>query len=718
MLTIGRLNRNSYSVTSKQFFLSLRTMSKKCTYIIFLLALAANVLGQRNEGPDQRRPDQKGPGSEEERSAPQVAPKDRLRSWRLLDDFTLVDSLAIDTVTTGVQQYDPIYKNSFSNIHLGNIGSAYTSNLLSFKKQYNDFIFINSLQAYFLQPEDITFYNSKVPYTNLTYIYAAPKRKSEENVSAFFTQNINKRWNLGFKYNLLSSIGLYSTQQTDNRNFDFVMSYGDDKYSIHGVFLYNKAIHHENGGLKDYDHDVILNPGKYNFTQAADIPIHYVGQTNSVENYQFFVSQSLGIGKIKLNTANVVENDSLPSDVETEINDEEVQLPVSTVYHTIHLSSYKRSFNINNLSDNFVTQNNEFLLPLYGANYDYSLQTADSTRYTNIKNTFQIKFNEEANSLLKFGLRAFITNEIKSYKYQIKPTFATVDEKQTITYNSNDTIFVSTHIGAQLFKNIGDNFWWNLGGKLYVQGYKAGDISLEGNLNTLYKVFKDTAGVFARANIDLKTAEFLQENYYSNHFNWKHNFKQEKAINLEFGLNIPTRNLKLAFESKSLTDYIYWNTEALPAQTSKLISAFQLSLYKNFKVGAFHSDNKLAYQYTSDKDLYPLPDFAGLSSNYFNFYLAKKILNVQIGVDVKYHTEYYTQLYMPATGQYYLQNDRKIGNYPFMDAFMNLHLKRARIFLKFDHFNQSLMNKNYFMTVGYPYSPIRFKWGFSWNFYD
>ncbi|GAF03063.1 putative porin [Saccharicrinis fermentans] len=688
-------------------------MSKKWTYLVFLLTFAVNVLGQRGLSPGGKGQDE----HEANNKGVQVAPEDRLRSWRLLDDFTLVDSLDIDTVTTGFQQYDPIYKNSFSNIHLGNIGGAYTSNLLSFKNDDNEFIFLNSLQAYFVQPEDIKFYNSKVPYTNLTYIYAGPKRRSEENVSAFFTQNINRRVNLGFHYNLVSSIGSYNAQQTDNRNFNFFMSYNGDKYNVYGVLAYNKIEHYENGGLDDDDHDVILNPDDYGYDQAENIPIKYSDQTNTIENYQFFVSQSLGIGKIKLNKGSVFHKDSLTEvsagSESVEGQDEEVQLPVSTVYHTMHLSSYKRAFKIDDLS-NYMDADG--VLPIYNTNYDYPLTTGDTTIFTNFKNTFQIKFNEEANSLLRFGVRAYVTNEIKNYKYQIEPTINESQDEAIYHYDTKS--LVSTHIGGQIFKNIGKNFWWNAGGKLYVQGYKAGDILLEGNLNTLYKVFKDTAGFYARGKIDLSQPEFLLEKYYSNHFSWDQVFKQEKEVDVEFGIKIPTRNFKLAFESKSLTDYIYWNNEAVPAQSSELINAFQVSLYKNFKVGAFHSDNKLAYQYTSHEDLYPLPDFAGLSSNYFDFYLAKRVLNVQIGMDVKYHTEYYTPTYMPATGQFYLQDKMKIGNYPFMDAFMNLQLKRARIFVKFDHFNQSLMDRNYFLTVGYPYAPIRFKWGISWNFYD
>ncbi len=683
-------------------------MNTKYIYLLLLLTITVQVLGQgipdRGDRDDQ---DLDNVGS-------QVAPEDRLRSWRLLDDFTLVDSLRIDTATAGVQQYNPIYKESFSNIHLGNMGSAYTSNLLSHKKYFNEFIFLNSLQDYFVQPDDIKFYNSKVPYTNLTYIFAGPRRRSEENVSAFFTQNVNRNLNLGFKYNLLSTVGLYRAQQVDNRNFNFFVSYTGNKYSFHTVLTYNKAEHYQNGGIENDSVEYITHPERYGYDQAENIPVKYSDAISYIDNYQLFFTHSLGIGKIKLNRNTSVE-DSISENSSEDLS-EEIELPVSTVYHTLHLTSYKRSFKIDNLS-NYFSSGDDPTLPIFDTAY-VKTATADTSRYTNFKNTFQIKFNEEANSLLKFGLRAFIVNEIKHYKFQIQPTFKTVEEVTTPVYRSSDTTFVVSHIGGQIFKNIGKNFWWNLGGRLYIQGYKAGDIELEGNLNTLYKVFKDTAGVYGRGKIDLRTPEFFQEKFYSNHIMWDKSFKQEKIINMEFGLNIPTRNLKLAFESKSLTDYIYWNKEAVPDQTTDLINAFQVSLFKKFKFGPFHSNNKLAYQYTSNENVYPLPEFVGMSSNYFNFYLAKRVLNVQVGMDVKYHTEYYTPAYMPATGQYYVQNETKIGNYPFMDAFVNFQLKRARIFLKFDHINQSFLDRNYFLTVGYPHSPMRFKWGISWNFYD
>ncbi len=687
-------------------------MRTKLQYIIFCLLLSTLVAAQPGGqgGPDNMP--RMGRNMQENQVSRDtlIDLKDRIWSWNMVDDYTFTDTVAVDTITTGFQNYDPIFKNSFSNINLGNKGGAYTSNLLSFKEDYNEFIFLNSLKALFVQPEDIQFYNTKVPYTNLTYINAGPGRRSEENFTGLFTQNINKDWNLAIRYNLVSSVGLYEAQKVDNRNFNLYSSYHSPKYSMHAVVTYNSIEHLENGGLADDDHELITDKEKSDqYSRAEDIPVKYMSATNKINNFQVFYNHSLGIGKIKLNNE---PKDSIDTEVDI---DEEYELPVSTVYHSLHVGNYSRVYKIDDLDNYFE----EGLLPLYGTDYVDSLQTRDSTSYTFVKNTFQIKFNEEANSLLKFGLRAFLSNEVKYYKLQ-KPTVITYDEDNVYTpvYGHKDTTLVTTYVGGQVFKNLGKNFWWNLGGKIYVQGYRLGDIDLQGNINSLYRIFKDTAGIYGRGRIVLRSAELLQEKYYSNHFNWDRNFKQEKLVNIELGLKIPTRRFKLSWESKVFTDYMYWNSEALPDQTSDVFSAFQLSLDKDFTLGPLHSDNKLAYQFSSNQSYLPLPEFSGYSSNYFNFYLAKRVLQIQVGVDVRYHSEYYAPGYMPATGQFYNQNIIKVGNYPFMDAFVNLHLKRARVFIKLDHINQSFMDKNYFLTLGYPHAPMRVKWGVSWNFYD
>jgi hypothetical protein len=73
---------------------------------------------------------------------------------------------------------------------------------------------------------------------------------------------------------------------------------------------------------------------------------------------------------------------------------------------------------------------------------------------------------------------------------------------------------------------------------------------------------------------------------------------------------------------------------------------------------------------------------------------------------------------MPATGQFFIQRERKTGNYPVFDPFANFHLKRANIFVKYNHINQGWPDNDYFHTIGYPINPGGVRFGVSWNFYD
>ena len=73
---------------------------------------------------------------------------------------------------------------------------------------------------------------------------------------------------------------------------------------------------------------------------------------------------------------------------------------------------------------------------------------------------------------------------------------------------------------------------------------------------------------------------------------------------------------------------------------------------------------------------------------------------------------------MPATGQFYLQSQNKLGNYPFVDFFLNAKIKSVRVFVKVDHLNSGLMGNNYMITPHYPYNDRMYKIGISWRFWD
>lgn len=83
-----------------------------------------------------------------------------------------------------------------------------------------------------------------------------------------------------------------------------------------------------------------------------------------------------------------------------------------------------------------------------------------------------------------------------------------------------------------------------------------------------------------------------------------------------------------------------------------------------------------------------------------------------------YNSAFYGDAYMPALRSYYLQRQTETGDYPYMDAFVNVRVKRARMYLIAKHVNSGLMGYNYIQVPGYPMPDRGIHFGVSWQFYD
>ncbi|TRX64244.1 putative porin [Carboxylicivirga sp. M1479] len=615
-----------------------------------------------------------------------------VRSWHLTNNFTFSDTVPVDTLSNGYQIYNQIFNKSIAQAWLGNMNSANQSMIFHEQQQHYGHLFYNPFLTYIPQPHELYFYDTKTPYVNVTYHFGGPKRRSEEAISATYTQNVNKRLNVGIQYQLNSSIGQYQGQKAENQNFKFWTSYNGNRYNAHAGLIYTDIDNQENGGINP------LGEGRdFQELEPDEIPVQFQTAYNQITSYQFFYNHSLSIGNI-----NVKGKDSTTT-----------ELPVSTVYHTIKFDQGKRLHKIDDLPNYYITDT-----PFYPNIYRDSLQTRDSTLYNNLSNTFQIKFNEEANSLLKFGLRAYIINDISFYKFPGQTSWNYDENGGGIpNYQTRDTTLVTSAIGGQIFKNLGNNFWWNAGAQLYFQGYRAGDSEITGSLNSRFRIRKDTAGFFAHGGIYFRQPELFENQYFSNHLQWSRDFNQVKSIKVQGGIRIPTRRLELSGGVNLITEHIYWQNNGLPGQTSSVLQVLNGRLKKHFILGRVHSINDVVVQYTSDDKYIPLPLLALYNSTYYENTLFK-VLHFQLGFDIRYNTSYYAPMYMPATGMFVNQQLEKVGNYPFVDAFVNLQLKRARIYVKFDHLNQGFPNEPYYTTYLYPGNPRNLKFGVSWNFYD
>ena len=141
------------------------------------------------------------------------------------------------------------------------------------------------------------------------------------------------------------------------------------------------------------------------------------------------------------------------------------------------------------------------------------------------------------------------------------------------------------------------------------------------------------------------------------------------------------------------------------------------NLKQDFHFGKFTLENNAVYQLSSNQSVLPLPELT-LYHNLYYHDLWFKVLSMQIGADVRFHTAYFAPAYMPATGQFHVQDEMKIGNYPVMHVYINAHLKRTRFFAQYYHINQLFMKGNYYSMPYYPINPATFRMGLTWNFYD
>ena len=604
----------------------------------------------------------------------QVPPNYRfVKTWHISDRFAVVDSIPVDTVHLNYQISNPIDRFSIANSFNGNLGSPIQSKLYFDRPANSDFIFSNAYFPYMMNANSATFYNTKTPYSNLDYNTGGTTFRSEDHIKFLFTANVNKRLNFGTTLDYTYAVGEYKNQAVKRFSGSLFGTYTGKHYSSTGVLSTNNISNYENGGTVD---STTINP---NGLETSLIDTRLLGYSNYQQN-QIYYNQQYSVG---FERAVRVNKDSVRMDY----------VPVTRFAHTFKYDDVRKRY-FEPTTDTTFYKNTYFPLR----------QTNDSSALQTLTNTFSISLVEEFNKWMPFGLTAFIENEVQHYTFN----------KDTLI---NSMYKSTTRIGGILSKQRGQVFKYNVLGQLDFVGYKAGNFLLEGNVGGFFKVWNDSISLVANGFVRNDNPSYFLQHYESNHFIWNNNFANIYRTHVGGTFSIPTRLFSLNVSVENITKYIYFNSIALPQQFSGNIQVLAANLKQDFHVGKFGLENNVVYQVSSQPGVLALPDLALYHNLYYDD-LWFKVLSMQIGVNVRYHTAYYAPAYMPATGQFYTQSKVLIGNYPVVNAYINFHLKRTRFFIEYYHINQLFMKDAYYSMPNYPIDPAVMKMGVSWNFYD
>lgn len=640
--------------------------------VCLLVVSAVNVMSQTKRSLSSSIP----------KSSKKEDTKKEVKVWNIDARYGVADTIEMDTAITSYQDNTPVNRYSIANAWTGNLGSPLESKIYFDRTKLSMNMFSRAFDAYTILPSNVSLYNTKTPISNLTYRTALKSYMEEDYLKVMLTMNANKYVNVGGLCNFIYGRGQYNNQSTNMLNGGFWTSYTGKRYECIGVVMFNDYKLRENGGVADMDY--ILNPEQYGGVEPENIPVAMTNAQTFYRNYSYFFNHRYSLG---INRERKLENDSVVVDF----------VPVTSFIHTIDFQDIRRKY----------VERNGANTGFYDNTYISDAYTKDSLSHFSLKNTLAVTLDEKFNTLLKFGLAAFVEYDLFRYATGFDSVL------------NSDEYYHDLKVGAILSKNEGKWVKYNVKGEVYVLGPHVGEFSVSGDIDTDFKIGKkDRMEISASVALNHSSSYMLYNKYVSNHFQWENDFERNWQLRVGGRIGFPQRGISIGFNMENNKNFVYLNQKALPEQHLSSVTVIGVDLKADLKLWKFHLDNQFVYQYTNAPEVLRLPDF----SMYSNLYFKDKffgVLTTQIGVSCRFHTAYYGNKWMPALGQYYLQDEMKVGNYPELNVYLNFHLKTVRFYAQYFHWNKGLFNgmNNYFLMPNYPANPGTFQLGLSWNFW-
>ena len=717
-------------------------------FVLGLLAVQAqqpfNTLDNRDRYGNQVDPSTQPDSLDTGTDVQSIPPK--LYMWQLSETLGNRTIVPADTLALNFQNTNLVGGMTGEYNFLGNLGSPRLSRIFFNRQDDEPTLFMAPYSSFFVRPDQVFFTNSNVPYTNLTYYKAGNKINGEERFKSYFSVNVNKRLAFGFNFDYLYGRGYYANQSTSHFNAGLFGSYIGERYQIQAVYNNFFMKMNENGGIANDGY--ITRPdtmaeGKKEYSSTT-IPVKMEQTSNRNKDFYVYLTQRYRLGfkrrvlkeeaqnnsvqqrfspaapttsiASSIAPADSLATDSLPANnlamgdnLSLDSLNSNHALPEDTnfVEEFVPVTSFIHTFKIERARHKYQSVST----PDENAYYNKQGVSRDSTTAFSVKNVFGIALLEGFNRYAKAGLTGYISHKFSRYDLMNA-------DSMTVDRFTEQEIYV----GGELAKRQGKTLHYSIDGEVGIMDKAMGQFRVNGNMDLNFRLWKDTVNLIVRGFVKNTLPSFYMRHYHSNLHVWDNdNMEKEFRTRVEGELNIDRWGTNLRAGVENVKNYTYLNQKAVPEQNSGNIQILSATLKQNFRAGIFHLDNEVTWQKSSNETVLPLPQISVYSNLYLLTKLAKKVLTVQLGADVRYFTKYNAPAYTPSIQQFHLQpeNDQvEIGGYPIVNVYANLHLQRTRLFAMYSHVNQGMGTRNSFLVPHYPINPSLLRIGVSWNFYD
>lgn len=652
------------------------------------------ITGEETEDPELQEEDGHGHDHGPKKNIPSI-----IRTWEVTNYGANLETAELDTSLNFFHVYNPIFKRSISNGFTGNVGGAYLSNDFFSRQPASDFYLFRSYDAYLRLPESVRYFNTTTPYTMLDYSQSENRNtRNETRFNVFHSQNVNPKFNFAFLYDQTKATGHYQHQENKFHNIGFISSYISDQYRSHFNLIFNRYQSQENGGLQ---------PGQdlNEYKETETYLVNMLNANSEISNNTISFSNEYRLGKRE-------EKGTEEGEIYESFR------PITGFIHQLEYSGNERTYTDTDAN-----------LEFYPNAYLNRTATNDTIIYRRFTNVFQLKFYESPDRKYTFSKRAFIGNDLIAIEMLQKDSLYWPEHILQIPNLIGSTLpdanspylkkakYHNIFVGGGISRDEGQFWKWNAQGKIYITGYRSGQTELSAYVYKPLRIGKDTTSLYLAGELNTIVPDFFIQEFRSNHYQWKNRFDNTNEMIIRSRIHSQQYKLSVGMNYALISNYIYNDTDALPNQGSR--EMLVLAAYANKDVESKHwlLRAQVLWQKSSEENYLHLPQLTGyLSLNYKT--VVSKVLYTNLGVDVRYHSEYFTDAYDPATGRFYWQNQQKIGNFPFVDLHANLKLKRTRAFLQWMNAAAGLLDGDFWAAPNYPMYRRTFRLGIAWSFYD
>ena len=622
-----------------------------------------------------------------EERAKELAKKAPITSYKIIS--IKHDTIILDTTLSIKKEYEYNYlrKDNFGLMPFPNEGQTYTTLDFGLHKfsPFPEFGFKAKHFGY-LEVDDVKYYSVATP---LTELYFKTVMQQGQNVDALITLNTSKNFNFSIAFKGLRSLGKYINQLSSTGNFRFTTSYHttDMRYIMNFHYTGQDILNGENGGLTQPEDFEDKDPL---YKNRPRLQVFLTDAQSFLKGKRFFINHSFRINS----------------------NDAENNL------FMVHQLNYEHKFfEYNQATLGSTIGTSSLLFQRFGTS-SVASNMIDQTMYDRLYNKVGVQYENKTLGKFEFFIENFIYN------------FFIGDDKNVTTKVAGIT--TTTIFPGQLKGTIN-----TVGGQYdYRKGKWNGTITLSNSISTqpmrnfdaslTYTINPKNNISFQYQNISkLPNHNYDLSNSSYDRYNWINNFKNEKINNLIVNAN--TQWLKSSLQLTTLNDHLYFSNDTIgnykqyisPKQFAGTINYLSLKIGREFKYKKWALDNTFLYQkVVQNENILNVPEITMRNTIYFSDFAFKKAMFLQTGIILNYFTKYYADDYNPILGEFFVQNDKKIGEFPMLDFFINARIKQTRIFIKAEHFNSSFTGNNYYSAPNLPYHDFMVRFGLVWNFFQ